>query len=200
MKILRHFWLLVGSMLTLLVLTSALGSACGPRRPLCKAHQAHTWLLLVSTHITPITYHVTPKVYHVTPIVHHVTPQTRGTFTTYTVPGNNPYPWGITEGPDKNLWFGAYNDAYVGKMTPGGTFTDYPLPGGAPWDIATGPDGNLWFTVNTGYIDSITLNGTITEYSVPHGGLPMGITAGSDGNLWFTARMGATSLVSLPLV
>ncbi len=54
-------------------------------------------------------------------------------------------PFGITAGPDGNIWFAA---AYgIGKITPSGAITWYLIPtiSGA-FDIAAGPDGNLRFT------------------------------------------------------
>jgi virginiamycin B lyase len=35
----------------------------------------------------------------------------------------------------------------IGKITTGGTITEYTLPSGSePLGITAGPDGNLWFT------------------------------------------------------
>ena len=186
MKILRHFWLLAGSLLTLLVLSGVLGGASALAAPVQGASGLDA-ATPRSIRVTPKVFHVTPKVYHVTPVVHQVTPQTRGTFTMYTVPGNDPSPIGITEGPDKNLWFAAYNALAIGMMTPSGKFTEYGLPlGASPFDITTGPDGNLWFTGGGAVVGKITLNGTVTVFNIPGAGDPSGITAGSDGNLWFT--------------
>jgi len=79
-------------------------------------------------------------------------------------------PSGITAGPDGNLWFtsqscnldnltcsilapdaNAYyagHPAMLGRITPSGDVTSYPLPTptGGGWGITTGSDGNLWFT------------------------------------------------------
>jgi formylglycine-generating enzyme required for sulfatase activity/streptogramin lyase len=96
--------------------------------------------------------------------------------------------YGITVGPDRNIWFTTTTDR-IGRLTTSGTLTRFllPNPNAAPYGIATGPDGNLWFTENTGNkIGRITPTGTITEFPVPtpNAGL-RGITAGADGNLWF---------------
>jgi hypothetical protein len=96
---------------------------------------------------------------------------------------------GITAGPDGNLWVTEFSGQRIGKITPAGTITEYPIPTVAsyPWGITAGPDGNLWFTESNGNnIGKITPGGTITEYPIPTGGsYPVYITAGPDGNLWF---------------
>jgi streptogramin lyase len=64
---------------------------------------------------------------------------------------------GIAAGPDGNLWFtevlyqqGAVISSKVGRISPGGTVTEFSLPTASsnPQGIAAGPDGNLWFTEN----------------------------------------------------
>ncbi len=62
--------------------------------------------------------------------------------------------FGITSGPDGNLWFtegAADTTDTIGRLTPAGSFTAFPLPtdgsdGSRPRSITAGPDGNLWFT------------------------------------------------------
>lgn len=127
-------------------------------------------------------------IYHVASAVHHVTPLTRGTITEYHIPTANSDPWGITEGPDKNLWFTS-NNGKVGNITLNGTETVYQAPHGyAPTGITAGSDGNLWFVdQNSTFLASITPGGVITEYSVPTpGSNPTWITSGPNGTLWFT--------------
>jgi streptogramin lyase len=123
-----------------------------------------------------------------------------GAITEYKLPyGSDPY--GITAGPDGNLWFTETIHrpparlSAIGRITPTGTITEYPLPAGndfsplgelangSPNRIAAGPDGNLWFTGWGNQIGRITPTGTITQYPTSGGG----IAAGPDGNLWFTA-------------
>ena len=104
-----------------------------------------------------------------------------------------PTPGRIALGPDGNLWFINYRDAdgfLVTRLTPSGTFTDFPIAGGTfMGDITTGPDGNLWLTEqDANKIARLSpSNGIVTEYSVPTpDSQPTGITAGPDGNIWFT--------------
>ena len=101
-------------------------------------------------------------------------------------------PWGITAGPDGNLWFAENNKDMVARITPSGTVTEFSdgiSAGAFPYSITTGPDGNVWFTEGgkgIGRIDPST--GTVTEFTtgIAPGSDPEGITAGPDGNLWFT--------------
>jgi streptogramin lyase len=98
----------------------------------------------------------------------------------------------ITAGPDGDLWFTEYGGNRIGKITTGGTVTEYTtgLSSNAdPDGITAGPDGNLWFTEYAGNrIGKITTTGTISEYSsgLSSSADPAAITSGPDGNLWFT--------------
>jgi streptogramin lyase len=55
-----------------------------------------------------------------------------------------PVPFEITAGPDGNLWF--TENGKIGKITTGGTITEYGGSLSHPHGITAGPDGNLWFT------------------------------------------------------
>src|SRR5205085_10281458 len=101
----------------------------------------------------------------------------------------------ITSGPDGNLWFTETAGNTIGKITPNGTVTEYPLPnsGSWPFNITHNPDGNLWFTEYDGSrIGKITTSGTITEYPLSGYDRPMGITHGpkGDNTIWFTEDAG----------
>jgi hypothetical protein len=99
----------------------------------------------------------------------------------------------ITAGPDGKLWFTA-DSSWVGKITPSGAVTDYPIPttGGNPIGVTAGPDGALWFAEQSGNkIGRVTTSGSFTEYTVPTSNAsPQYIAAGADGNLWFTEQGG----------
>ena len=99
-------------------------------------------------------------------------------------------PWGITTGPDGNLWFADQFDR-IGRLTPTGTFTYFLTPpGGGPTDITAGPDGNLWFTVS-GYarIVRMSTSGQTTGFPLPapYSG-PYDITVGPHNTIWFTEQ------------
>ncbi len=113
-----------------------------------------------------------------------------GGISEFAVPTANALPFWITSGPDGNLWFTEDATNKIGRITPSGAVTEFPITGGAG-EIAPGPDGNLWFA-GGGYdtIGKITPTGKVTEFTLafkpPAGSQPYGITAGPDGNLWFT--------------
>ena len=102
--------------------------------------------------------------------------------------------FGITAGPDGNLWFTNFDARKIGRVTPAGAITEYPAGAGttdgSPYGITAGPDGNLWFTDYGAHkIGRITPAGVITEYPAGTGtsyGSVSGIATGPDGNLWFT--------------
>jgi streptogramin lyase len=117
-----------------------------------------------------------------------------GTITEFTIPTKGT-PFDITAGPDGNLWFTEDIGNKIGRITPRGSFTEFPVPtaSSGPRGITAGPDGNLWFTELDGNkIGRITTGGSFTEFQIPStcgssaGCGPAGITAGPDGNLWFT--------------
>jgi streptogramin lyase len=70
-----------------------------------------------------------------------------GTVTRYTVP-SEVGPFAITSGPDGNLWFTEYAGNKIGRITPQGVITEFPVPtaDSGPTAICVGPDGNIWFT------------------------------------------------------
>jgi virginiamycin B lyase len=126
---------------------------------------------------------------------------TSGSITTYSIGGlmQQRTPYDITSGTDGNLWFteldpAATSGSAIGKITTGGTITEFALPtsGANPHGIVSGPNGALWFTESGGNkIGEITTAGTITEYSIPtSSSAPEEITVGPDGNLYFTEKGG----------
>ncbi|HYN52270.1 MAG TPA: hypothetical protein VES62_15225 [Thermoleophilaceae bacterium] len=115
------------------------------------------------------------------------------TATSFDTPGNSA--WDITPAPDGNLWYTAPNTA-IGKITPGGVSTEYPLPVAAtdPFGLTVGPDGAIWFAQAVG--NSIG-RGTTADPPVltDLGGLtaasrPEYIAPGPQNTLWFTEKDG----------
>ena len=115
--------------------------------------------------------------------------------TEYSFKGEKPGATGITEGPDKNIWV-SYSSG-VGRVTPAGAITEYPLTKIAVESITAGPEKeNLWFigsnTEAKLTVGKITTSGVVTEYTTAAATGPMlwlepeEITAGADGNIWFT--------------
>ena len=109
--------------------------------------------------------------------------------TEYSIPGSGKSPYGIAAGPDGNLWFTEFNGNAIGRITPAGVVTEFPLSGSPqPRGIAAGADGALWFTEGAANkIGRITTAGQVSEVNVPTASSqPEGITTGPDGNIWFT--------------
>ena len=93
------------------------------------------------------------------------TPSPAGIITEFPIPTANSSSFGITAGPDGNLWFtecvsnsSGCTKSQIGRITPTGQFTEFPLPNpnSNPGSITAGPDGNLWFTEAAGRIGRIT--------------------------------------------
>src|SRR5258708_17752100 len=110
-----------------------------------------------------------------------------GTVTEFNVPSGTAF--GITAGPDGNLWFTDNGASAIGRITPSGSISLFPVPGSTPEYITAGADGNLWFTDRaSSKIGRVTTGGSFTEFPVPTAGSALrGITAGPDGNLSFAA-------------
>ncbi len=116
-------------------------------------------------------------------------------------PTTHTNPKAVTEGPDGNLWFAAEHSLgneggppqsveVVGRMTPTGQVSEFPLIGKELGLIAitAGSDGNVWFTEwGANKIGRVTPSGQITEFAIPtESARPSGVAAGPDGNIWFT--------------
>jgi virginiamycin B lyase len=74
--------------------------------------------------------------------------------TEFSIPTPNSNLYGITRGPDGNLWFteqrgpGGRLGGAIGRITPSGVVTVFSLGSiTQPNLITAGPDGNLWFAV-----------------------------------------------------
>jgi virginiamycin B lyase len=138
---------------------------------------------------------------------------TLGVVTEFSLPNAATRPHSIALGPDGNLWFTAQGVSagetptqntgsnFIGKITPSGQVTEYPLPpqvdaqsqayvlGG----ITAGPDGAVWFTEpQSGHLGRInTASGSVAEYAVPTiNSAPNDLALGNDGALWFTEQLG----------
>ncbi len=74
-----------------------------------------------------------------------------GTIDEFSIPTASSEPFGITAGPDGNLWFTEESANKIGRITPKGAITAsdeffIPTASSVPFGITAGPDGNLWFT------------------------------------------------------
>jgi len=118
--------------------------------------------------------------------------------TEFTVPTAASNPFGITAGPDGNIWFTEQAANKIGRIKADGSrVDDFPVytADSGPTCITAGPDGDLWFTEQAANkIGRMTTDGVCTvndEFTVPTAASnPFGITAGPDGNIWFTEFFG----------
>ena len=68
-------------------------------------------------------------------------------------------PRAIALGADGNIWFGEFGGGKIGRITPQGVITEFPIPtpDSGPRALAAGPDGNIWFSeFNASKIGRIT--------------------------------------------
>src|ERR1700682_425632 len=102
---------------------------------------------------------------------------------------------GITAARDGNIWYFDVGQTLVGRVTPAGVITQYPVPaaGSGSRSIIGAPDGNIWMagrvqapTTDTDLIIKVSPAGVVTRFSVGVGVGPESITWGPDGNIWFT--------------
>ncbi|MDQ4108331.1 MAG: Virginiamycin B lyase [Actinomycetota bacterium] len=120
----------------------------------------------------------------------------------FPVPTAESQPWGITVGPDGNIWFTERRARKIGRISLAGDITEIAFPAlrGAPGElgwpqaIVTGPDANIWFTANyfgAGDLGRVMPNGQVEYRELwPDGSHsrydPRAITVGPDGNLWIS--------------
>jgi streptogramin lyase len=104
------------------------------------------------------------------------------------------HPGSIAVGPDGNGWFVEGNANRIGRVTPAGVITEFPVPpvldpdtnepdDANPSEIAAGPDGRLWFGISNG-IATITTDGAIVEHGWGFPAYPMSIAFARDGSAW----------------
>jgi len=105
-----------------------------------------------------------------------------GQATEFPLPGPKGGPEAIVPGPDGNLWFTELYGKRIGRITPVGAITEFPI-GSAPGDIVAGHDGNLWYSLD-GAIGHISTSGrTFRPIVVENGFGPL--AAGPDLRLWY---------------
>jgi streptogramin lyase len=71
---------------------------------------------------------------------------------THRIPTPGAGPWGITVGPDKNVWFAEYAVDKIGRITTAGAIKEVSVPSASAGvlNVTPGPDGNVWFTESGG--------------------------------------------------
>lgn len=88
-------------------------------------------------------------------------------------------------GPDANAWFPS--NYLLGRMTPAGERSEFPINGGYLDHLCAGPDGALWYADATlSQVGRIELNGMLGRtFDLPPASAPLRIVSGPDGALWF---------------
>jgi len=147
------------------------------------------------------------------------------TWSQVTLPsGSNQEPFGLTVGPDGNIWFSegiansggtGFQSSGLGILSLSSSPPTLSEPAGlsvsgtsAPYQIVTGPDDNIWFTLpSAGQIGEVQVktnpaNDTISTFPIPSSTQvptpdPSGIMTGPDGNVWFADASGAVGRVTL---
>lgn len=92
----------------------------------------------------------------------------------------------VTPGPDGNMWFLAQSttgqDDVVGRITPSGAISTFPLGTDGGGRLTTGPDGSLWAATDA--LTEVAVDGTTTVHGTPGVGLPAAIIDGPRDHLW----------------
>jgi virginiamycin B lyase len=117
----------------------------------------------------------------------------------FEIPTRDSGPRALAAGPDGNIWFSEFKAGRIGRITPGGAITEFPMPrpNSGPGDITAGADGNMWFIELSGSMDGlepdggrvgrITMQGEISEFAMPPGrSSAVNVAVGPDRNIWYT--------------
>ena len=116
-------------------------------------------------------------------------------YSEFQIPTPNAGPIGLTSDQNGVLWFAesASGVAQIGKMTIGGSFTEYltGLSGSEPVGVAIAGDNTVWYLdAGRNSVGHLTFPGGvqhIDEFGIPTNPADPGyITLGPDGALWFT--------------
>lgn len=120
-------------------------------------------------------------------------------FTIFDLPTPERSPYDIVVGPDGNLWFTEGAGTAVGRITPAGEVTEFPVGTENSFSMTSGPDGNLWFTSSgDSKLCTITPSGTVTAVPLPATVLQVGaLVAGPDGNMWVAADSSVAKVTRL---
>jgi virginiamycin B lyase len=100
--------------------------------------------------------------------------------------------FGVANASDGSVWYTQWYNGAVGRMTSGGTNTNYTFTG-TPDGLALGPDGNFWIADHANNRIAVMTAGGSSAASYALAYAPMQIAKGPDNNLWFTAEDGSFS-------
>jgi streptogramin lyase len=98
----------------------------------------------------------------------------------------------LAVGPEGDVWFTDLSFESLGRMTPAGAVTMFPLRRfQSASDVVAGADGGIWFTIDgdstaDAAIGHIGASGAVAETPVPGDDVILrGIAAGPEGSIWF---------------
>jgi virginiamycin B lyase len=115
--------------------------------------------------------------------IDRITPQ--GELTEFRLPSPQPFVAALASGPDGNVWFSECLAQRIGKITPQGAITEYPV-GTCATTLTAGSDGEIWFATNTGRFGRISVDGHLNFPVAATNGFVVDLIRGSDGALWFS--------------
>lgn len=108
---------------------------------------------------------------------------------------------GITFGGDGNVWVA--ENTHVGRVTPAGKVTEFPMPQGVIVVGQTGvtwaPDGLVWLLTSSGLTSLAPKNGRVQFYGAPRSLSGGAIVPTSDHTLWYTMEAATVTLVGYNL-
>lgn len=117
---------------------------------------------------------------------------TSGVFTLYSIPSGASNPESVALGGDGNVWFTEAAHSKIGRITTGGSVTEFNSPAAVANVLgyfgpnSNAPDGTIWYPESgTAKVVRILPDGTMTQIAVPAN--PGAMTAGPDNNLWVAA-------------
>lgn len=136
--------------------------------------------------------------------------RSRGSTSFTPLPQTGSNPTDITTGSDGALWFTEAYANKIGRLTTGGTLTEYDVPtaDSRPYGIAAGSDGNLWFGEQAANkIGQVSVAGFFEEFPIPADSSSVELLApGPDEAIWFVegnvqqiGRIGISSIPPTPV-
>jgi virginiamycin B lyase len=111
--------------------------------------------------------------------------------TEFPLPANS-QPNFLESGPDGNIWFTEYGPDKIGRITPAGVITHFPVTNSpachGPYGITLAADGRIWYScIASGTLGRMSINGSTVGYLAPGDHTPAGpIAGGADGLLYYT--------------